>query len=139
MTRDACFLFGASVYAWFVTLVLGLWAGGCGDNLIPVPDLPLPRQMTCIDFENDMVPANLHDVVVPSLEPAPLGIRIIVDASFDPFMGSSYPVPGGRMVWNVWQYHWFDGDHLGAIGRVPDREVGDLVPLGGVCRWYDPL
>jgi len=136
MLRDACFQFGASVYACIIVLVTGLWSAGCGDNVFVDP--PRPRVMSCVDFENDMLIYD-EEVVIPSIEPAPFGVRIIVDASFDPFMGSSYPVPGGRMVWNAWIYHWFDADYLGAIGRVPDRDVAGVVPRGGMCQWYDPL
>ncbi len=116
------------------TIVASLAGCAVGDNL-PGPSsamVPMPREALCTQFEADMRPAlgDLDDLVVPSITPAPAGIRIIVDIHFDPFMGSSTPVPGGRLVWNVWIYHWLDGDHLGAIGRVNNTTT---------CRWYDPL
>jgi hypothetical protein len=98
---------------------------GCGDNRVLMEDLP--RTAPCTDYEAYMV--SVDEDVVPSLVPAPAGIRVVVDADFRPFMGSSYPVPGGRMVWNVWVFRWYDGDHLGAIGRVGDTTQ---------CRWYEP-
>ncbi len=139
--RDLLY-FGVGMYAW--TLKLSLWmlllAGcsctGCavGDNDGPAfnaSELAAP----CTLFEARIVPAG-HDTEVPSIEPAPLGVRIVVDAKFDPFMGASSPVPGGRMVWSVWIYHWYDGDYLGAIGRVPDANDD---PRGGMCQWYEPI
>lgn len=135
--RDGLY-FGIGMYVW--TAKLWLWVllvlSGCaiGDNLSP-PDPPLPRIAPCTLFEADILPAS-SDLVVPSIAPAPLGVRIVVESHYDPFMGSSAPVPGGRMVWNVWVYHWYDGDHLGAIGRVPEA-AGD--PRGGMCQWYEPL
>jgi len=119
------------IICWVGCAVLALT--GCGDNL-PGPEAFL-RQAACTDFEADMLPADA-ELVVPSIVPAPLGVRIVVAPDFDPFMGSSVAVPGGRMAWSVWVYHWTDGDHLGAIGRVAD--TGGAVPRGGVCRWYDP-
>ena len=107
-------------------LVAGLWLVGCGDNA--TPDVDLPRSAPCVTYESLMVSVDDGDIV-PSIVPAPAGVRIVVDASIQPFMGSSYPVPGGRMVWNVWVFRWYDGDHTGAIGRAD----------GVMCRWYDPL
>jgi len=121
-----------------VTMLVTLVLNGCGDNL-PGPDAFL-RQAACVDFEAEMRPADV-ELVVPSIVPAPLGVRIVVASDFDPFMGASTPVPGGRMAWNAWIYHWTDGDYLGAIGRVADADItrtGATVPRGGVCRWYDP-
>jgi hypothetical protein len=134
--RDNCFWCGLSVYVWIALLATGLFLQtGCGvDTAAP----PLPRVMPCIAFEA-LWRAHDADLEVPSMQPAPFGVRIIVDASFDPFEGSSVPVPGGRMVWKNWVWHWFDDDHLGAIGRVPDQQAVGPVPIGGVCRWYDPL
>lgn len=117
-------------------LLAPLALGGCGDNQTCLE--PLPRVAPCVQFEADIRGVD-EDLVVPSIVPADFGVRIIVDADFTPLMGSSYPVPGGRMVWNVWVYHWLDGDHLGAIGRVPDVQVVGPIPRGGVCQWYDPL
>jgi hypothetical protein len=113
-----------------------LTLAGCGDNLLgPTASAgDFLHQAACTDFEAEMLPATA-DLVIPSIVPAPLGVRIVVASDFDPFMGSSTPVPGGRMAWSVWIYHWDDGDYLGAIGRIPDA---DTVPRGGVCRWYDP-
>lgn len=99
----------------------------CGDNQGSPPDLPV--EQSCLSYEALMV--SVDDVYsVPSIVPAPAGVRIIVDRDFQPFMGSSYPVPGGRMVWNVWIFRWFDGEYIGALGRVAD---------GDVCRWYAPV
>jgi hypothetical protein len=113
----------------------------CGDNLPGPGDAGgFLHQAACTDFEADMLPADA-ELVIPSIVPAPLGVRIMVSADFDPFMGASAPVPGGRMAWNVWVYHWTDGDYLGAIGRVADADIirgGAAVPRGGVCRWYAP-
>jgi hypothetical protein len=109
---------------------------GCGDNLT-VPE-PLPRVAPCTQFEADFRSVD-DDLVVPSLVPAPFGVRIIVDAHFDPFEGASVAVPGGRMAWRVWVYYWIDGDHLGTIGRVADEDVSGPIPRGGICQWYDPL
>ncbi len=122
--------------ALLLGLVLGLGGVGCGDNL-SIPE-PFPRVAPCVQYEADFKSVDA-DLVVPSLVPAPHGIRIIVHASFNPFMGASVPVPGGRMVWRVWVYHWVDGDYLGTIGRVPDADVQGPVPRGGMCQWYDPL
>lgn len=120
--------FGVFVYLWIALLVVGVLTG-CGDN--ELPDEPLPQVQPCVIFETFML-ADEPDVEapVPSLTPAPFGTRIIVDHDFQSFMGSSAQVPGGRLAWVVWVYHWYDGDHLGAIGRV-----GDTV----ACRWYEPL
>lgn len=115
----------------FSALLLAIAA--CGDDLVAPP--PFPWTGPCTQFVADMRGVD-DDEVIPSIAPADLGVRIIVDADFDPLMGASVAVPGGRMVWSVWVYRWFDGDHLGAIGRVPDAGV---VPRGGMCQWYDPL
>ncbi len=109
----------------FVATIIALSLIGCGDQR--QPDDEMPSIATCIDYETYMV--SVDEDVVPSLVPAPFGVRIVVDPTFHPFMGASYPVPGGRMVWNVWVFRWYDGDHLGAIGRVGDSDV---------CRWYQP-
>jgi hypothetical protein len=109
---------------------------GCGDNLT-APE-PFPRVAPCTQYEADFRSVD-SDLVVPSLVPAPFGVRIIVDAHFDPFEGASVAVPGGRMAWRVWVYYWLDGDHLGTIGRVADKDVTGPVPRGGMCQWYDPL
>lgn len=132
-SRDGLY-FGISAYLW-VALIWCVVLGGCalGDNF--TPSEPFARVAPCTQFEADLLPTSA-ELVVPSLVAAPLGVRIVVDSSFDPFMGASVAVPGGRMVWNVWIYRWYDGDHLGAIGRVPDV-VGD--PRGGTCQWYEPL
>jgi hypothetical protein len=128
--------------AW-VALILSIWAtvavgwlSGCVPECLELP--PLPREAPCVQYEAATRSVDA-ELVVPSIVPAPFGVRIIVDEDFNPFGGSSYPVPGGRMVWNVWVYHWHDGDYLGAIGRVPDDQVSGPVPRGGMCRWYDPL
>jgi hypothetical protein len=112
---------------------VGLWliltwagCGTCGDN-VTTRD-PLPVVLRCVDYEALM--ASVDDPpMIPSIVPAPVGVRIIVSAAFRPFAGASYPVPGGRMAWVVWVFRWYDGDHLGAIGQAED----DL------CRWYDPI
>jgi hypothetical protein len=116
---------GRVVAAIALVLVVAILLVGCGDNQYPQPDFP--RTARCVEYESYMVSAD--EDVVPSLVPAPGGVRIIVDDDIRPFWGASYPVPGGRMVWNVWVFRWYDGDHLGTIGRVGDTEM---------CRWYDP-
>lgn len=107
-----------------VVCVLFLLAA-CGDD-VTVPDFPDARP--CTSYETMMISVD-DAYVVPSIVPADAGIRIIVEASFQPFMGASYPVPGGRLIWNVWIFRWFDGEHLGAIGRG----------AGDMCRWYPPV
>lgn len=133
MLRDSCFVCGATVYGWMIALVVGLWMfTGCMVSM----SAPFPDEEPCVVYQDAMM------VPGPSMPrkmtPAPFGVRIIVDASFDPFVGASQPVYGGRLAWSVWVYHWDDGDHLGAIGRLPDADF-DTVPRGGMCRWYDPL
>jgi hypothetical protein len=125
---DRCFTFGVLVYAWSALFVAGALAG-CGDNHIPEPDPDLVTVQPCTDFEADILPWESSDVV-PSITPADLGVRIIVPTDFDPFFGASYSVPGGRMAWSVWVYHWYDGDHLGTIGRLNGSTT---------CMWYAPL
>lgn len=99
----------------------------CGDNQGDAPNLP--AEQSCLAYEAMMV--SVDDVyAVPSIVPAPAGLRIVVDRDFQSFMGASYPVPGGRMVWNVWIFRWFDGEYIGAIGRLDG---------GDVCRWYSPV
>ncbi len=130
---------GKFVIATMVMAMVVLWLSACGDNL-PGADPGFLHQSACVDFEADMLPADA-ELVVPSIVPAPVGVRIVVDADYNAFMGASSPVPGGRMAWTVWVYHWISGDYLGAIGRVADVDVvrtGGVVPRGGVCRWYDP-
>lgn len=113
---------GVAVYAWAALFISGtLMLGGCSSE-----PLPMPRTALCVDYEALMVPAG--DMVVPSLTPASAGVRVVVDDDIQPFMGASYPVPGGRMVWFVWIFRWYDGDHLGALGRLDG---------GDTCRWYD--
>jgi len=134
MTRDSSLVvFGVSVYTWLAALVVELMLlTGC----LSAPDVPFPDQEPCVTYEAAMAPAGTTTTY--SMSPAPLGVRIIVDDTFYPFMGASTPVPGGRMAWSVWVYHWDDGNHLGAIGRLIDDDFED-VPRGGMCRWYDPL
>jgi hypothetical protein len=104
-------------------VALALCLAGCGDNLSVVDQLP--SVSPCLDFEGAIRQVD-DPLEVPSLVPAPAGVRAVVDAEFRPFIGASYAVPGGRLAWSTWVYHWFDGDHLGAVGRVDDT----------VCRWY---
>lgn len=107
-------------------LVFILFAS-CGDDVNgSVQDLPV--EAPCLTYEAMMVSVD-DPYEVPTIVPAPVGVRIIVDSNFDPFMGASYPVPGGRMVWSVWIFRWFDGEHIGAIGRADDD----------ACRWYAPV
>jgi len=88
-----------------------------------------PRTESCAYYMSLMRPVD-ERVEVPSLTPADFGIRIVVASDFEPLMGSSYPVPGGRMVWNVWIMHWYDRDRMGAVGRLGDSTE---------CQWFDPL
>lgn len=97
---------------------------GCGADPRFMPDFP--REAPCLDYEAFMVTADQD--VVPSIAPAPAGTRAVVDRDFWPFRGVFYPVPGGVMVSDVSVFRWYDGDHLGAIGRVIET---------GMCRWYD--
>jgi hypothetical protein len=115
--------FVGMVYVWTLSLILGM--ASCMDDPDPTP---FPREETCEAYLGNM--RSVDDVVVvPSLTPANFGVRIIVAPDFNPLEGSSYPVPGGRLVWNVWIYHWTDGDHMGAVGRIEDTDM---------CRWYGP-
>lgn len=107
-------------------LLWSLMMVGCGDNDAAFPELPMSAR--CVDYEAMFASVDAP-VETPSIVPAQAGVRIIVRSDFVPFMGSSYPVPGGRMVWNVWIFRWYDGDHLGAIGR----KENDL------CEWDEPL
>ena len=101
------------------------WAG-CLNKDTDIP--PIPAVAPCVNYEAMMVSVD-DPYTIPSIIPADFGVRIIVDRNIQPFMGASYPVPGGRMVWNVWILRWFDGEHLGAIGRGDDD----------ACQWYGPL
>lgn len=114
---------GVAVYAWALLLVVGvLLLQGCVDG----PG-PLPLEATCAAYRADMdQPAGS----VPSLERAPFGVRIVVAPDFQDFAAVAWPLPTGTLVMEPWIYHWFDGDHLGAIGR--GAEPGD-------CRWYVPI
>ena len=109
------------------TVAIAVILSGCGDNLSPdpLPPDPLPVTAPCLDFERTIRQVD-DPFEVPSIVPAPAGVRVVVDGAFRPFIGSSYAVPGGRLAWSTWVYRWFDGDHLGAIGRVDDA----------TCRWY---
>jgi hypothetical protein len=117
----------ALVYTWSAFLIAGALAlGGCATDPWSSPDLP--RTGPCAAYESQIVSVDVD--VTPSITPAPKGIRIIVpDSDFRPLMGASWPVPGGRMVWVVWLYRWYDGDHIGTIGRLGDTSM---------CQWYDP-
>lgn len=124
------------VYAWTAALIVGvirniapaaavLSMTGCMDD---TPPCDMPRYESCSYYMAIMRSVD-YPVEAPSLTPADFGVRIIVEPDFNPLMGSSYPVPGGRLVWNVWMFHWYDGDHMGTVGRV-----GDTLQ----CRWFDP-
>jgi hypothetical protein len=129
--------FDILVYAWTITLVLGV--ARCvprAELVIGVtacvdagPCSVMPRYESCAFYMDLMRSDRRLDSEPPSIEPAEFGIRIIVDRDFNPLMGSSYQVPGGSLVWNVWKFRWYDGDHMGAIGRV-----GDSLQ----CQWFDP-
>lgn len=124
-----CFTFGMLVYLWSAVFVIGALVG-CGDNPLPGEEVPeFEVVQPCTSFEAVTMPWWVTDVV-PSMTPADFGVRIIVASDFRPFEGSSYPVPGGRMAWVVWVYHWYDGDRLGAVGRIGDTTD---------CKWYEPL
>jgi len=111
---------GLSVAAIAVLLI------ACGDNTLPaMPTDPLPSVAPCLDFEEAIRQVD-DPIEIPSLVPASAGARAVVDSDFRPFIGASYAVPGGRLAWSTWVYHWFDGDHLGAVGRVDET----------MCRWY---
>lgn len=118
-----------------VAVLFAILVSGCLDAEAPC-DEPLPSEMPCTTFEAMFRPER-GPVVVPSVVPAPWGVRVVVDPHFDPYVGSSAPVPGGRMAWSVWVFRWWDGDHLGTIGRVPDPPRPP--PIGGTCRWYSPI
>jgi hypothetical protein len=124
---------GVGLGVLLLSFVVGLgilFLSGCGvDTAREIP--PFPWEAKCVTYQRYFVSVDPKDAdVMPAIAPAgPLGIRIIVDDDFHPFTGSSYPVPGGRMVWNVWTFRWYDGDRLGAIGRINNTER---------CRWYPP-
>jgi hypothetical protein len=117
IARALAFLVGVLLMAYLLV--------GCSEGARPMPDLP--REAPCLDYKAFMVPADQD--IVPSIVPAPVGVRIVVDRDFWPFTGIFYPVPGGVMVSDVSVFRWYDGDHLGAIGRVIET---------GMCRWYAP-
>jgi hypothetical protein len=122
------------VYAWITALIVGvvkhlpavaaLSMTGCMDDI----SCEMPTYESCTFYMSLM--RSVDDPgETPSLTPADFGVRIIVDTDFNPLMGSSYPVPGGRIAWNVWTFHWYDGPHLGAVGRINDSLQ---------CHWFGP-
>jgi hypothetical protein len=115
---------GVTVYAWGALLVAGaILLNGC------VAAAESPRlEGSCDQYVADMMTAPPR---VPSLERAAFGVRVVVAADFQDFQGVSFPITTGRLVMEPWVYHWFDGDHLGALGI--DHDQPDL------CRWYEPL
>jgi hypothetical protein len=138
MTTDTRYewLLVALVYTWTAALIIGvvkrvtaaatvLGMVGCMDD---VPPCEIPRYESCAYYMSLMTSVD-NGAEAPSITPADFGVRIIVAPDFHPLMGSSYPVPGGELVWNVWTFHWYDGDYMGAIGRIDDSLQ---------CRWFEP-
>lgn len=118
---------GFLVYGWTLLVVLAIATGvaGCGDNT-PAPDAMFMASGTCADYESLMRPVDSTEI--PSIIIAPRGVRVIVgDPDFSSFGGASYPVPGGRLAWAAWVYHYAGGERLGTIGHIG----------GDACRWYD--
>lgn len=118
--KSSFFSFGVGVYAWSALLVAGaLMLNGCAS----LEDEPFPSAAPCADYEADMVaPAGQ----IPTLSRAPFGVRFVAPADFAALVGPTYPLATGTLVMEVWVYHWFDGDHVGAVGRTSS----------GGCRWY---
>jgi len=137
--RD-CFRFGVLVYLWSAVFIVGALAccgcefedsapaDGAAAIVASAPFSSVAVQ-SCDDFGKAILPW-VATPTVPSITPATYGIRMIAPTDFDPFFGASFLVPGGRLVWVVWIYHWYDGDHMGSIGRMSG---------GTTCMWYDPL
>lgn len=113
----------AAILMWINGLILGVSLGmylpsasRFEETRHQLPANVLPERTSCRYFDTLMS--------IGHLRPAPFGVRAIVDHDYDPYMGASYPVPGGRMTWNVWV---LDDAHLGAVGRVDRTDL---------CRWY---
>lgn len=120
---------GFLVYGWTLLVALAVATGvaGCGDNTLG-PGAPIMESGACVDYEALMHPGDGDGVEIPSITVAPKGVRVIVgDPDFVSFGGASYPVPGGRLAWAAWVYHYAGGERLGTIGHIG----------GDACRWYD--